>query len=144
MVTFTRQFRHYLLCKPFLCRTNHNSLTWLTRFKDVEGQLARWLEELGQYYISIVYRSGVSHGNADGLSRIPDDLQRCECYRDGTRLEDLPCGGCAYCERTMKQWSRFEDKVDNVLSLATKMDVKVMKVRYVTPAKESNWARGMD
>ena len=144
VVTFTRQFRHYLLCKPFLCRTDHNSLTWLTRFKDVEGQLARWLEELGQYDISIVHRSGVSHGNADGLSRIPDDLQRCECYRAGTRLEDLPCGGCAYCERAMKQWSRFEDEVDDVIPLATKMDEKVMKVRYVTPAKESNWARGMD
>ena len=46
VVHFTRQFRHYLLGRKFLLRTDHNSLTWLLRFKHIEGQLARWLEEL--------------------------------------------------------------------------------------------------
>lgn len=33
IVRLTRQFRHYLLGKPFKVRTDHNSLTWLQRFK---------------------------------------------------------------------------------------------------------------
>lgn len=44
VVRFTRQFRHYLLGKKFLLRTDHGSLAWLFRFKCPEGQLARWLE----------------------------------------------------------------------------------------------------
>ena len=41
IVRFTRQFRHYLLGRPVLLRTDHNSLTWLMRFRHAEGQLAR-------------------------------------------------------------------------------------------------------
>lgn len=40
-------------------------------FKDLEEQLARWLERLQQYNFEIVYRSRISHKNADGLSRHP-------------------------------------------------------------------------
>lgn len=49
VVRYTCQFRHYLLGRKFLLRTDHGSLTWLFRFKYPEGQLARWLEELSQY-----------------------------------------------------------------------------------------------
>lgn len=41
IIRFTRQFRHYLLGRKFVIRTDHNSLTWLLRFKDSQGQLAR-------------------------------------------------------------------------------------------------------
>ena len=44
VVTFTRQFRHYLLGRRFLIRTDHSSPAWLMRFKDIEGQLTRWLK----------------------------------------------------------------------------------------------------
>jgi len=58
VVTFTRQFRNYLLGRQFTVRTDHNSLTWLLRFKAIEVQLARWLEELSQYDMVIQHRSG--------------------------------------------------------------------------------------
>lgn len=41
VVTFIHQFRHYLLGKKFLLRTDHGSLRWLFGFKDPQGQLAR-------------------------------------------------------------------------------------------------------
>ena len=91
IVKFCRQFRHYLLGRYFLIRTDHNSLTWLTRFRHVEGQLARWLEELAEYDFGIIHRKGMFHNNTDALSRINDTLQECDCYRAGTRVEDLPC-----------------------------------------------------
>ena len=37
VVRFTRQFRHYLFGSNFLLRTDHNSLTWLLRFKYIKG-----------------------------------------------------------------------------------------------------------
>ena len=41
IVRFTRHFRHYLLGREFVLRTDHGSLTWLMRFKNADGQLAR-------------------------------------------------------------------------------------------------------
>lgn len=69
VVKYTRQFRHLLLGRKFLLRTDHSSLTWLFRFKHPEGQLARWLEELSQYDFKIEHRTGRQHANADALSR---------------------------------------------------------------------------
>jgi len=62
-------FRHYLLGRRFKIRTDHFSLKWLMSFKDLEGQLARWLEKLQEFDFEILHRKGISHRNADGLSR---------------------------------------------------------------------------
>ena len=77
MIRFTRQFKHYLLGKQFVVRTDHSSLTRLTKFKEPQGQLARWIEELGQYDMIIKHRLGRHHGNVNGLSRIPDIVPSC-------------------------------------------------------------------
>ncbi|KAJ8007866.1 hypothetical protein DPEC_G00098630 [Dallia pectoralis] len=71
MVTFTKYFKHYLLGKEFILRTDHNSLRWLHNFKGLEGQLARWVEQLANFHYKIVHRPGKQHGNADALSRLP-------------------------------------------------------------------------
>ena len=62
-------------------RTDHGSLTWLSRFKEPEGQLARWLEKLQEYVFKIRHRPGRRHQNADALSRLP-------CYQCGRRSHD--------------------------------------------------------
>ena len=87
VVKFCRQFRHYLLGRFFLIRTDHNSLVWLTGFKYIEGQLARFIEELSQYNFKILHRKGILHENADALNRIRDPLQECDCYRAGLSVE---------------------------------------------------------
>lgn len=43
MVTFTKYFKHYLLGKESILRTDHNSLRWLYNFQGLEGQLVRWV-----------------------------------------------------------------------------------------------------
>lgn len=78
VVEFTRHFRQYLLGRPFVVRTDHSSLRWLTRLKEPEGQLARWLERLAEYDFEIVHRPGRLHTNADSLSRRPC-RQYCPC-----------------------------------------------------------------
>ena len=120
LVRFTREYRHYLLGRRFVVRTDHNSLLWLTRFRYIEGQLVRWLEELSQYDMDIIHRPGKKHQNADGLSRIPDEEKFCECYRQGFDINQLPCGGCRYCSRAHNQWARFEEDVDDVIPLSVR------------------------
>lgn len=115
LVHFTRHFRHYLLGRPFLVRTDHHSLIWLMRFKNAEGQLARWLEELAQYDMKITHRAGAKHQNADGMSRIPDSLEPCQSFDIGVAPSELPCGGCPYCVRAEKQWGSYFESVENVV-----------------------------
>lgn len=117
IITFTRQFRHFLLGNTFILRTDHNSLIWLLNFKNIEGQLARWIEELSQYNIILQHRPGKDHGNADALSRIPDDLNLCNDYKPGVELNQLPCGGCHFCKRAKQQWTTFENDIDYVVPL---------------------------
>ena len=69
MVAFLQHFRQYLLGTPFTIRTDHSALTWLQNFKQPEGQLARWLEQLQEYEFTIIHRPGKAHCNADALSR---------------------------------------------------------------------------
>jgi hypothetical protein len=73
-----RHFHHYLLGARFTVRTDHNSLIWLCHFRELDGQLARWLETLAQYDFEIIHRKGKQHGNADGLSRRPCLEERCK------------------------------------------------------------------
>ena len=39
--------------------------------KEPEGRLARWALKLQAYDYKIIHRPGVSHQNANGLSRLP-------------------------------------------------------------------------
>ena len=49
VVSFLHYFRPYLLGRRFKLRTDHGSFLWLRRFKEPEGKLARWLEQLEEY-----------------------------------------------------------------------------------------------
>ena len=49
LVTFTRQFRHYLLGQKFTIVTDHSALQWLHSFKDPDKITARWLEKLAPF-----------------------------------------------------------------------------------------------
>ena len=107
VVRLTWHFKHCLLGRRFTLRTDHNSLLCLMGFKNIEGQLARWIEELAVYNMEIVHQPGKDHVNADGLSRIPDQIVQCNYYSYGCNVQDLPCGGCKYCVRANKQWDSF-------------------------------------
>eukprot|EP00731_Ephydatia_muelleri_P027663 Em0019g536a len=84
VVEFTQHFRHYLLGRKFILRTDHGSLVWLRNFKEPEGQLARWLECLEEYNFTVVHRKGSQHNNADALSRLPCR----QCGRDSHTTEN--------------------------------------------------------
>ncbi|KAK3104816.1 hypothetical protein FSP39_010929 [Pinctada imbricata] len=78
VVFFIKHFRHYLSGREFILRTDHASLVWLHRFKEPDGQISRWLQQLGQYVFKIVHRAGKRHGNADALSRLSENSKICK------------------------------------------------------------------
>ena len=132
VVYFVQHFRHYLLGRDFVIRTDHSALRWVMSFKDPRDQMARWLEVLSQYRFKIVHRDGKKHRNADSLSRVPCDPTECSCYDGQTLLSDLPCGGCNVCIKRHEQWSSFQE-VDDVVPLMTR------NVRVSQPENPVNW-----
>eukprot|EP00731_Ephydatia_muelleri_P019461 Em0012g286a len=69
LVWAARHFRPYLYGRKFTLRTDHHCLQWLHNFKELEGQVARWLEVLSEYDYTVIHRVGKQHTNADALSR---------------------------------------------------------------------------
>ncbi|VDI13362.1 Hypothetical predicted protein [Mytilus galloprovincialis] len=117
---------YQLTGREFIVRTDHSSLTWLLHFKEPQGQLARWLEELSQYHMTVKHRPGKRHQNADALSRLPDLACPQNRLAAGNVLKhNLPCGACDYCTRAHQSWLGFqEEDVDNVIPLASHQDCK--------------------
>ena len=67
-----KTFRIYLHGAPkFKLVTDHQPLTYLMTNPKLTGQHARWALALQEYDFEIVHRPGVTHQNADGLSRMP-------------------------------------------------------------------------
>ena len=53
IVKAVKNFHPYLYGQKVTVRTDHSSLTWLFQIKEPKGQLARWLEVLTQYDITL-------------------------------------------------------------------------------------------
>src|SRR5664279_5345640 len=89
VVNFMKYFRHYLLGRQFVVRTDHAALRWLRKIPEPIGQQARWLEMMEEFQFEIIHRPGRQHGNADAMSRKPCDKPRC-CPRQLADEEQIP------------------------------------------------------
>ena len=90
VVSAVRHFKYYLCGLTFTVRTDHSALQWLMSFKEPEGQVARWIEELQSYNFAIVHRAGARHTNADALSRRPCSESGCRhCEKREDREREL-------------------------------------------------------
>ena len=81
VVHYVRQFRHYLIGRKFILRTDHKSLTWLMSWRNPStSQYFAWISELSQYDFFIEHRKGEKHVNADVMSRLQheDNCKQCE------------------------------------------------------------------
>jgi len=84
-------------------------------FKDLEGQLARWLERLQQYEFQIIHRKRQLHENADGLSRRPCVEIGC-AYCAKAELKENSIARIVLGEDNLKEWRRKQLE-DLVISL---------------------------
>ena len=75
-----------------------------------------------------------------------DPLKECDCYRAGSRVEELPCGGCKYCRRAHQQWAGFNEDVDDVIPLSVR-SVDLSQLDQSRPEMEprpsSNWVESL-
>jgi len=103
VIKSVKHLRPYLYGKRFRLRTDHASLIWLCKRAEPSSQVARWLKILAEFSYRIKHRPGEKHGNADGLSRRPDEGCK-QCLnierRDGgpprSELEALDHSGIEY------------------------------------------------
>ncbi|MGL6131245.1 MAG: hypothetical protein ACRCZ9_06500 [Fusobacteriaceae bacterium] len=61
-------YRHYLLGKKFILRTDHKALIYLQTCKNLTSRLFRWSLKLQDYEFIVEYIKGI-YNQADGLSR---------------------------------------------------------------------------
>ena len=65
------KFRPYLFGCPYVeVWTDHAGLQYLSTAKNLTGRLARWMLQLAQFNLKVVYRKSASHRNVDCLSRV--------------------------------------------------------------------------
>ena len=58
VVFFVHYIRPYLYGRHFKIRTDHGLLRWLRNFREPEGEIARWIQTLGEYDYEIIHRPG--------------------------------------------------------------------------------------
>lgn len=71
------RFRDYLYYAPsFVVYTDNNPLTYVLTTAKLNATMMRWVAELADFRFSIKYRPGKCNSDADGLSRMPLDIEK--------------------------------------------------------------------
>ena len=69
----TEKFHDYLYGNQFEVCTDNNPLTYVLSSAKLDATVHRWLAALSSFNFTLRYRSGKSNGDADGLSRRPQE-----------------------------------------------------------------------
>uniref|UniRef100_A0A8C2HM53 Gypsy retrotransposon integrase-like protein 1 n=1 Tax=Cyprinus carpio TaxID=7962 RepID=A0A8C2HM53_CYPCA len=71
------RFRDYVYHAPsFIVYTDNNPLTYVMSTAKLNATTYRWVALLADFRFTIKYRPGKSNGDADGLSRMPLDMEQ--------------------------------------------------------------------
>ena len=70
----TEKFHDYLYGNTFTVCTDNNPLTYVLTSAKLDATGHRWLASLGTYNFSLKYKTGKTNGDADGLSRRPQEV----------------------------------------------------------------------
>ena len=118
VVESVKHFHHYIYGVETVVRTYHGALTWLMNFKNIEGQMARWMETLGSYHLKIKHRIGRKHMNADSLSRLPcDNCDYCSKREERDRIlqTEAPKSEPSLRIVTRSQSSKFNEEPETLM-----------------------------
>ena len=115
-VAAIEKFRPYVEGMPFTVITDHASLKWLMKLKDLSGRLARWSLKLQAFDFNIEHRKG-------SLNVVPDTLSRAFC--EGIEeVEDLPILGFDTTEFESEEYLELKKNVEE--NKETLPDLKIV------------------
>ena len=122
---FVTYFKHYLLGRKFIVRTDHRALCWMLSWKNPNtSQYCRWKEELEIYDMDVQFRSGKDHINADAMSRLPVCGQ-CELRhidpKKKRNVKELNKQDEVHCRRMIKLESEINQGSDDDLQIIIKL-----------------------
>ena len=113
---FILHYKHYLLGRKFLVRSDHQALRWLFSLKEPKSRIASWIELLSAFDFEVEYRAGRKHGNDDALSRCHNPRD-CSCELE---TESLKCGPCPKCDkRSVEMHSNWQDSHETLRTART-------------------------
>ena len=70
----TEHFKEYLLCQPFLVKTDNNPLTYIMSTPNLDARGHHWVSTLAKYDFQLEYQKGRDNAAADALSRVTTRL----------------------------------------------------------------------
>lgn len=107
------KWRHYLLGRHFLIRTDHQSLKYLLEQRVATPFQQKWITKLIGYDYEIVYRSGKENGAADALSRRED------LFLESATLHALTTVDTTWLPRAQLSWQTDSHLQKIISDLAT-------------------------
>ena len=127
-------YKHYLLGRQFVARTDHQALKWLYSLREPKGRIARWLKMLSAYQFSIQYQPGHKHANANAMSRRCPNPQECKCpFLEEEILKCGPCHKC--CQRAEMMDSALMDSQGNLRGMQIQCSEPVHMVQTCSQTK---------
>ena len=80
--SITEKFHDYLYGATFEVLMYNNPLTYVFTTAKLDATSQRWLAELTNYNFNITYRSGKHNADADGLSRLHEQIEEITLFPD--------------------------------------------------------------
>ena len=117
---FVLKFKHYLIGKTFLVRTDHQALKWLLNWDSPNtSQYCIWKAELEIFDMTVEFREGKKHINADALSRLPPCEQCLISHEDPKRRRNVKIfkDVAKDSEENDKTASTYSEKVVNKITI---------------------------
>lgn len=78
IVSALHQFRGYIAGSPILVRTDHESLKYFQTQQYANPRLSRFLDDIENFNVRIIYRPGKHQLAADAMLRKPDSPEDCD------------------------------------------------------------------
>ena len=70
----TKHFKEYLLCQPFLVKTDNNPLTYIMTTPNLDATGHQWVRALAWFNFELQYQKGCDNTVADVLSQVTTQL----------------------------------------------------------------------
>lgn len=76
IVAAIQRWRGYLMNRPFVIKTDHQTLKFMLEQKECNPTLQKWLSKLLGLQYTVLYQKGSENQVADALSRSPE-VEQC-------------------------------------------------------------------